>query len=40
MVAVEDVLEEESDPEYLPGKDIHPQDMWEGEETLSRLENE
>jgi len=35
------VLEEESDPEYLPGKDIHPQDRWEGdEEKLPRLENE
>jgi len=35
------VPEEEYDPEYLPGKDIHPQDRWEGdEETLSRLENE
>ena len=35
------MLEEESDPEYLPGKDIHSQDRWEGdEETLSRLENE
>jgi len=40
-VTVEDILEEESDNEYLPGKDIHPQDRWKGdEEIVSRWENE
>jgi len=40
-VTVEDVLEEESDNEYLPGKDIHPQDRWQGdEEIVSRWDNE